>query len=154
MTKLKRMSEEPMAMTHLLTDVMNADRFFGNMDRYFNKDPFFKGMSKIPAANIKEKTNHFEIEVATPGMDREDIHVDVSNNLLTITAEHKKEKQEEKGNYSRKEFSYSSFNRSFTLPDNVNADKIDAHYKNGVLELILPKKEGTTAANKKQVKIS
>lgn len=97
----------------------------------------------VPAVNIKETENEFEIELAAPGMKKEDFKINLDHNLLTISSEHKSENEskDEKGNYTRREFNYQSFSRAFTLPETVNADKIDASYKDGVLKIHLPKKE-------------
>jgi len=96
----------------------------------------------VPAVNIRETENEFAIEVAAPGMNRDDFQVKLENNELTISSEKKEEKKEEKkGQYSRKEFSYQTFQRTFTLPENlVNSDKIEAKYSDGILSLTLPKK--------------
>ncbi|HIE15292.1 MAG TPA: Hsp20/alpha crystallin family protein [Bacteroidales bacterium] len=96
----------------------------------------------IPAVNIKENDKSFEVEVAAPGMKKKDFKVEVENNVLTISAEKKEEKKETKENYSRREFSYESFERSFTLPqDLVDANKISAKYEDGILRIAIPKKE-------------
>lgn len=101
-----------------------------NLDWYLDYNTFFERMEKTPPANIKEKDNHFEVELAVPGMDKNDFNIEIGDNLLTVSAECKIEKNV---NYTRKEFSYSSFSRSFKLPSTVNADAIMAEYKNGLL---------------------
>ncbi|RDV13551.1 Hsp20/alpha crystallin family protein [Pontibacter diazotrophicus] len=133
-------------MSSLLTDMLDLDRFFDN-------DSFFKGIKKAPSANIKEKDNRFEVELAAPGMDKKDFKVEIANNILTVSAERKDEKNEENESYTRKEFNYSSFTRSFELPASVNADAIKAAYNNGILVLTLPKKKEATAGNKKAIQI-
>ena len=95
----------------------------------------------IPAANIVENKNHYEISLASPGMKKDDFKIDVEGNILTISAEMEDKKEERDEKYTRKEYNYSSFSRSFTLPDWVNKDKIDATYENGLLKLVLPKTE-------------
>ena len=115
------------------------DDFFGN--NATTGLSFATGRS-VPAVNIKENDKNFEVEVAAPGLDKKDFKVELENNVLTISAEKKEEKKEKKDNYSRKEFSYESFERSFTLPqDIVDADKIKAKYDNGILRIEIPKKE-------------
>jgi HSP20 family protein len=79
--------------------------------------------------------------MAAPGLKKEDFKIAMEGNLLTISSEKEEQNEEKEERYTRQEYSYSSFERSFTLPDEVNKDKIDAHYKDGVLELILSKKE-------------
>jgi HSP20 family protein len=95
----------------------------------------------LPAVNITERKDDYLIAMAAPGLKKEDFKIDVEGNMLTISSEKEEENEEKEERYTRKEYSYSSFERSFTLPDEVNKDKIDAHYQDGVLELVLPKKE-------------
>ena len=97
----------------------------------------------VPAVNVKETETDFKIEVAAPGLKKEDIKVEMENGVLSISAENKIEKEEsdKNGRYTRREFSYSSFKRSFSVDEKtVDAEKIDAKYENGVLNLTLPKK--------------
>jgi HSP20 family protein len=147
MTQLTRRSDELMNLPSLLTEMMDVDRFFGN-------DPFFRSMKKMPSVNIKEKDNSYEIELAAPGMKKEDFKVELDNNVITISAEQKEEKTEEKENFTRREFSYNSFSRSFEVPTTVNAEKVDAQYKDGLLVLTLPKKQEAMVNNRKEIKVS
>lgn len=126
--------------------------FFDN-DRFFN-NRWFENVSNMPAVNIKETDADFDVEFAAPGFKKTDFKVDIDNNVLTISAEKKDEKSEEGKRYTRKEFSYSSFSRSFTLPQSVNADKIDAKYNDGILKLNIPKKEEAKAKAKKEIKVA
>lgn len=108
----------------------------------------------VPAVNIRETNNSYEVEMAAPGMKKEDFRVELDNNILTISSEKTEEREEggEKEKYSRREFSYQSFQRSFSLPKEVvDEDKIEAHYRDGVLQLRIPKKE--TAKQKPPRKI-
>lgn len=107
----------------------------------------------LPAVNIREKDNTYLIEVAAPGMKKNDFTIEVDENILTIFAEHKDEEIEEKDNYMRKEFNYNSFKRSFTLPNNVSNENIKAKYKEGVLFVTLEKVE-VENPNKRIVEIS
>ncbi len=107
----------------------------------------------IPAVNIKEEKDKFVLELAAPGMSKDDFKINLDNNQLTISSERKNEKKEKEDNYTRREFVFSSFSRSFTLPKTINVDKINADYKNGVLSLVLPKKE-EEAKLTRQIKIS
>ena len=99
--------------------------------------------TSIPAVNIRETAENFEVAVAAPGMKKEDFRVELDGNLLTITSERKEKNEQREGErYTRREFSYQSFQRSFQLPkDVVDADKIEARYENGLLQLVIPKKE-------------
>lgn len=107
----------------------------------------------VPAANIVENKDNYEVSLAAPGMKKDDFNIDVEGNVLTISAE-KEEKNEEKDErYSRKEFNYTSFSRSFTLPEGVNKDKIDASYDNGLLKLSLPKTEEAKKLSAKHITV-
>jgi len=120
------------------------------LDNFFSRDLMDWGNSNfsstdttLPAVNVKENDEAFEIDVAAPGMTKNDFRISMENNLLTISSEKKEErKQEEKGHFTRREFSYQSFQRSFTVPESlVEGDKISAKYCEGILCITLPKKE-------------
>ena len=121
-------------------------------------DDFFPVLSNrtssMPAVNIKEDDKNFFLELAVPGMDKKDLKIDISDDILTISSENKSEVEEEKDGYKRKEFSYSSFCRSFYIPENVNREKIGASYKDGILSVELPKQEEEKNKITKQIKIS
>ncbi|SDG61672.1 Hsp20/alpha crystallin family protein [Psychroflexus sediminis] len=115
-------------------------------DRLFNNDMFNRDYSEtnttLPSVNIKENEDKFGVEVAVPGFDKKDFKIELNNNELTISSEKKEEHEKEEGErYTRREFSYQSFRRSFTLPNTVDGDKISAQYKNGVLYVDIPKRE-------------
>ena len=95
----------------------------------------------FPAVNVIESEDAFKIQLAAPGLKKEDFKVNVHENTLTISTEKKEENTETEGNYTRKEFNFSTFKRSFTLPKTVDSEKIVATYNDGVLGLELPKKE-------------
>ena len=101
----------------------------------------FTNENWLPAVNVSDNEDGYEIEVAAPGMKKEDFKISVENGLLTISAESKTEEEEKGKNYTRKEFHSSSFLRSFTLPGNVSEDQIQATYEDGVLRLKLGKME-------------
>ena len=94
----------------------------------------------VPAVNIREDNDRFWVEVAVPGKQKEDFKIKVENNSLTISSEETEETPQE-GRFSRREFRYNSFSRSFTLPKSADPDKISAKYENGVLNILIPKKE-------------
>jgi HSP20 family protein len=98
-----------------------------------------------PAVNIVENEKNYEIEVAAPGMKKEDFKVEVENGVLTISAEKKEEKKESKKNYTRQEYYYNSFTRSFTLPENAKEDDLVARYEDGMLKLAVAKKAITVS---------
>jgi HSP20 family protein len=123
---------------------------------FFDDENFSEGhyLNPImPAVNVKENKSNFEIELAAPGMKKEDFKVDVDNGVLSISS-HKEESTEEKEeNYTRKEFSLSSFKRAFTLPENVAHEDIKAKYKDGVLGITLKKKEQKPAQAPKKISV-
>ena len=123
---------------------------FWNTDKFFDKS-FFNGET-LPAVNIKNTKNHYEVEVAAPGFKKEDFKVTTENGLLTISAETTSEKNEEKESYTRREFSRSSFTRTFSLPDDVQEEDVNAKYRDGLLTIDL-KKSGKSATNKKEMKV-
>lgn len=96
----------------------------------------------IPSVNIKETDEAFEVEVAAPGMEKQDFNITLDGTLLTISSAKQKSTEDKKGNYTRREFSYQSFQRSFELPKQVvDEDNINAHYQNGLLHITIPKRE-------------
>ena len=95
----------------------------------------------IPAVNITEQKDDYLVSLAAPGLKKDDFNIDVDGNMLTISSEKEEKKEEKEERYTRKEYSYSSFERCFTLPDEVNNDKIEARYEDGLLKIVLPKKE-------------
>jgi|SRR5690554_3402784 len=113
-------------------------------DDLFGRDFFNRAGAKVsfPAVNVKESDEKFEVFLAAPGLKKEDFIISVNNNALTISSENKQEKEEvgEDGKFTRREYSYSRFSRSFGLPENVNIDEISAEYEDGELKLEIPKK--------------
>ena len=113
------------------------DQFFGNdfLSSFFSDGADYT----VPAVNIKEMEKGFEIEVAVPGLSKEDFSITLDKGLLSISSESKMENKEQSDKYTRREFSFSSFRRSFNLPDSVDMDKIIARHENGILTIVLPK---------------
>ncbi|MDX9772484.1 MAG: Hsp20/alpha crystallin family protein [Bacteroidales bacterium] len=111
---------------------------------FFNED-FFPGYNRpstsLPAVNIREDEKSFFLELAVPGMNKNDLKIEVKDDVLTISAEQKEEKQDDTEGYKRREFSYSSFCRSFYLPEDVNGEKIGASYRDGILNVEIPRLE-------------
>lgn len=106
-----------------------------------------KDFGTLPAVNVKETDSAYELELAAPGMEKKDFKIELENDTLSISAqiENKSEEKESEGKYSRREFSYRSFRRVFNLPENmVNSEQVSANYKDGILHVIVPKKEQTT----------
>ena len=120
-------------------------------------DDFFPVLSNrtssMPAVNIREDEKNYILELAVPGIDKKDLKIDINEDVLTISSETKIETEESKDGYKRKEFSYSSFCRSFYIPENVHRDNIEANYKDGILTVGLPKQEVEKNNITRQVKI-
>ncbi|SFS33334.1 Hsp20/alpha crystallin family protein [Lutibacter maritimus] len=115
---------------------------FDDFFRDWSSSNFSRTNTTLPAVNIKEDDEQFVVKVAVPGMDKKDFNINLDNNILTIQSEKEAENNDESENYTRKEYSYQSFRRSFTLPKNVvDSDKIEANYVNGELQIIIPKLE-------------
>jgi HSP20 family protein len=114
---------------------------------------FNTGMT-LPKVNIKETADAFMVEMAVPGLKKSDFHIDLDNQVLSISTELKEENEQKEENYTRREFGYSSFKRTFTLPETVDDSKIDASYKDGILSIHLPKKEEAKQKPARTIKIS
>jgi len=116
----------------MFTDLLGTDRLLTN--------DLFLDNKWVPAMNVKETDDQFELEIAAPGFNKKDFDVSIDNGILKIQAENKEEMEKKEDDYTRKEFNYTSFYRSFTLPENVNENEmIDATYKRGILKLVLNK---------------
>lgn len=115
------------------------DDFFG---RNFLSTFFSDGADyNVPAVNIKESDKKFEIEVAAPGLSKEDFQISLEKDILTVSSEKSVKSETDEDNFMRKEFGYSSFSRSFSIPEKINTEKIKASHKNGILTIELPKQE-------------
>lgn len=120
------------------------------IDRFFDTDLFdwssrnySKTNTTLPSVNLKEDENGYSIEVAAPGLDKNDFKIEVHNDLLTISSEKNEENETKNENerYTKREFSYQSFSRSFSLPQTADGDKVEASYDKGILTVSIPKKE-------------
>jgi len=109
--------------------------------------------TSMPAVNIREDDKKFTLDLAVPGIDKKDLKIDINEDVITISSEHKEEKEENSNDFKRREFSYSSFCRSFYLPENVNKDKIEAIYKDGILSVVLPKEKEEKTKLSRQINI-
>lgn len=128
-----------------------VDEFFGRdfLPNLFDSQP---GIN-MPSVNIVEGKEDFRIEVAAPGLNKEDFHINLENNVLSISSEKEEKSEENEERYMRREFSYSSFCRSFSLPQTVDAERISASHNNGVLSIYIPKKEEAKVKPAKQIEI-
>ncbi len=107
----------------------------------------------IPAVNITEHKDAYDVSLAVPGMKKDDFKIDVAGNMLTISSEKEENKEEKDKKFTRKEYNYSSFSRSFTLPEEINREKIHAKYDNGILKISLPRKEAATKLTAKNIAV-
>jgi len=125
------------------------DLFNDRMDRMMSTTT---GIS-TPAVNVLEEEDRFELHVAAPGLKKNDFDVQVENGVLSVSAEREEEEKKEEDNFTRREFSYTSFHRQFTLPENVEDEDIKAEYEDGVLKIRIPKKEMEVKKQPKQIEI-
>jgi HSP20 family protein len=131
--------------------------FFPSLvDEFVNRDwnielPSFS--TTVPAVNIIEKETEYKIELAVPGMRKDHFEIEMEEGILSISANQDEEKTSEKGKFTRREFSYNSFRRSFTIPESVDPAKIDANYTEGVLFISLPKRKEALPQPKKLINI-
>lgn len=135
MTLIRRESNAPV-WSNFFNEVFNRDWYDWNHQNYSQTN------TTIPSVNIKEDSDGFEVEMAVPGFKKEDFKIELNNSLLTIKSEKQEEKEcKDDQCYTRREFSYQSFSRSFSLPVTVESDKINAQYDNGILKITLPKRD-------------
>lgn len=130
-----------------LDDIFNTD-----LPSVFTSN-FNTGIT-LPKVNIKETADDYMVEMAVPGLKKSDFHIDLDNQVLSISTETKSENEKEEENYTRREFGYSSFKRTFSLPETVDEDKIQAGYTDGILKIQLPKKEEAKQKPTRTIKIS
>lgn len=125
--------------------------FFDN-DRFFDSD-WLRKQTTVPAVNVMENETSYTIEMAAPGYKKNDFSISVENGVLVISNEWNETKEEKEDAFTRREFNYQSFSRSFTLPENVDEDKLDATYQEGLLKVVLMKKRMEQPKSKKTVVI-
>ena len=116
------------------------DDFFRPFNEWFGNGPLMRTLT-VPSVNISENHDQYTVALAAPGLKKGDFDIRVEGNMITISSEKEEKKEEKDVRYTRHEYSYSSFSRSFTLPDEVNREKIEAAYNDGVLTLTLPKRD-------------
>ncbi len=128
------------------------------MDEFFNgnlpTDWDNKLMATQPSVNVVEKDDSFLLEVAAPGLEKGDFNITIEDDMLTISGHRKEETEEKESNYTKREFNYSSFSRSFRLPETCNSEEIKANYDKGVLNLTIPKKEEAKKLAARTIEIS
>jgi HSP20 family protein len=119
---------------------------------FFARQQENRGM--MPSVNIRETEDSFMLDMAAPGLKKEDFKINLDNNVLTISSELKTENEERNERFVRKEFHFNAFSRSFTLPKTVDLEKIKADYKDGILSIALPKREDAKIAINREIAIS
>jgi HSP20 family protein len=117
------------------------DDFFRPWNDIFRSNEGWERLMTVPAVNITDSKDYYNLSLAAPGLKKNDFKIDVEGNILTISTEKEQNKEEKTDQFTRREYSYSSFSRSFTLPEEVNKEKIEAAYEDGLLKVSLPKKE-------------
>jgi HSP20 family protein len=142
--------------------IRSSNRYPSVFDRFFDTDLFdwsnrnySNTDTTLPAVNIKESSDDFEVEVAAPGFTKNDIRIELEHDLLTISSEKAIENETKEGQiFSLREFSYQSFSRSFTLPNTADSENIGAKYENGILRIVIPKKEEARPKPARQIAIA
>lgn len=134
------------ALTRPVTSIpFLFEDFFKPLNNWFDYTAPVGKMNTIPSVNIVENPTDFKVSLAVPGMVKEDFNIDVEDDMITISAQKEVNSEEKDEKFTRREYNYSSFSRSFTMPENVKQDAIEASYVDGVLQLVLPKKEEAKA---------
>lgn len=148
-------------MEDLIMTLSRFNNYPSVFDNWFDNDLFGwadnSQMAKatMPSVNIKENADAFKVEMAVPGFDKKDFKINLDHNVLTISSEKKVENEDKKNEcFTRREYCYQSFSRSFTLPDAANGDKISAKYENGILNVEIPKREEAKPKPMRQIAIA
>ena len=146
---------ETKALTRLNESMPSVfDDFFKPWTDLFDNGGWNIRPMNIPAVNITEHPDEFRLSLAAPGMKKEDFKIDVDGNILTISSEKEENKEDKNKKFTRKEYSYSSFSRSFSLPEEIKQEKINAKYEDGVLKITLPRKEESKKPVAKKIAVN
>ncbi len=129
------------------------DDFFKPWNEWFDNGGLLGRVMNVPAVNITEQKDEYIVSLAAPGLKKEDFNISMDGNMLTISSEKEENKEEKDKKFNRKEYSYSSFSRSFTLPEEINKEKIEAKYEDGVLKISLPRKEEAKMPSAKNIAV-
>ena len=129
------------------------DDFFRPWNEWIGRENGWNALMNLPAVNITEQKNEYQLSVAAPGMKKDDFKLDVDGNILTISSEKEESKEEKDKKFTRKEYNYSSFSRSFTLPDDVEKEKVEATYEEGILKISLPRKQPAKNSQAKHIAV-
>lgn len=144
MSLVKRNNWPLLGNGSLLSDLFDNEKFF---------DSDWLKKQSLPAVNVTETEKNYEIEVAAPGRSKKDFNISAENGVLTISSEQKEEKEQKEKGYTRKEFNYSSFSRSFSLPENANEEDVKATYADGILKLEVAKRVITHPKTKRAIEV-
>jgi len=131
------------------------ENFFKPWNEWFDDSNggFFGRTMKIPAVNITEHKDEYKVSLAVPGLKKDDFRIEVDGSILTISSEKEENKEEKDKKFTRKEYSYSSFSRSFTLPEEIDQEKIEAKYEDGILKISLPRVEEAKKLSAKKIAV-
>lgn len=141
-------------MNTLVRQLANDNTLPSLFNTFFGDENAFRAPVSRPAVNVKETDDAFELSIAAPGLKKDDFKINLHNRNLTISSEVKEKHEEENENFSRKEFSFSSFTRSFFLPKSANEDAVQATYEDGILKVTIAKKEEAKAKEPKLIAVS
>jgi len=145
---LIRKSENYPAWSNFFNDFFNRDWIDWTTRNFSDTN------TTLPSVNVLESDDSYEVDMAAPGFEKKDFRIELNHGVLTISSEKKVENETKKGQqFTRREYSYQSFNRSFALPDTAESDKISARYENGILKVVIPKKENAKAKAVKVIDI-
>ena len=130
------------------------DDFFKPWNEWFDKGSLWGRVMQVPAVNITEHKDFYLVSLGAPGLKKKDFKIDVDGNMLTISSEMEENKEEKDKKFTRKEYNYSSFSRSFSLPEEINKEKIEAKYEDGVLKISLPRTEEAKKPSAKHISVN
>jgi HSP20 family protein len=129
------------------------DDFFKPFNEWFDNGGIWGRTMNVPAVNITEEKNDYIVSMAVPGMKKDDFVIDVEGNMLTISSEKEERREDKDKKFTKMEYNFSSFSRCFTLPEEINKEKIEARYEEGVLKIVLPFKEGAKKIAAKHIAV-
>lgn len=129
------------------------DDFFRPWNEWFDNSGFLGRAINMPAVNISEQKDHYLVSLAAPGLKKDDFQIDMDGNLLTISCEKEESREEKEKRFTRKEYNFSAFSRTFTLPMEINKEKIEARYEDGVLKISLPRIEEAKKLTAKHIAV-
>ena len=145
--------KRPFEQGQVSNPVYNAP-LSGLFENFFGEEFLNRELAQfVPAVNLSEEEGKYAVELAAPGFEKNDFKIELNEGILQISGKHQNEKEVKEKKFSRKEFSYGSFQRSFSLPEKINEEGIEARYENGILKVSLPKKEENKKISK-DIKIS